>query len=972
VKHCFAARALVALAAALACRASERPQVTLESDSLVVLGDSLYARGQFDSARASWREALDQPGVAGTPAEARLLVWLGLAAMRLGEYPEARSLGELGLGLARRLNAAADLPQAQNALGLLAWQEGRLADAADLGREAVAGFQANGDANGVARASNNLGLVHYDLGRFGEARDAFLIARDAGRSLGDRRIEGRALTNLGMWEIWAGDPIRALEVLEEAKERARSAGDVLGLANALGQTAVAYNVLGQPGRALAAVDSALVVARAHGMREEEANDLVVAAGIYADAGDPDQALRAYADARRINQDLGLTIEAGTVFRDEATVRASRGLLDLARQNGLEALALHRRAAAHQEEFLDLLVLADIARRMKRLGEAEPLLGEARRLAAELGSAHARLSLGLAEARVAADAGNPRRTLRVLSLVQSDLRQSGAAAEAEWDAIRLRAWASMGRLDSAVVAGRRAVEAIERMRDGFASGPLRTSYVAEQSRVYADLVMALLRRGETDEAFAVADAARGRALLEHLSSARIGVDRSPMITDLAEADRLLRRIDQLLARLAQEEAVPRRERGVAHAAVSEELMTHLEGARREYRAYLVRAAERDPDRARLLGVHPAGGAEIRTALRADDMLLEYLITADQLFVFIMTRDTVRVVTHPVDKAQITHQVQLARELMVSLEARDRELAVTEALHDLLIAPARANNGLRGVRHLLIVPHGVLSYLPFASLRDPATGRILVEDLALSFLPTAAALPLLRARAGRARPASKAAGFAPFPSLLPSTETEVRTFQRAVPGASVRTGRQANEAAVRRALREGRMVHVATHGIMSARSPLFSRIVLARGRNGPADDGRLEVHELVSLSITSPLVFLSGCQTGLGSAWTTAFDHGEDFATLAQAFLYAGAGTVVATLWRIDDAGAAAFAERFYHHLSTRPPAHALAAAQRDLRSDSRWRSPYYWAGYTLSGVGPGDSAQFDRSAAVQTQPVSAPQ
>jgi CHAT domain-containing protein len=133
-------------------------------------------------------------------------------------------------------------------------------------------------------------------------------------------------------------------------------------------------------------------------------------------------------------------------------------------------------------------------------------------------------------------------------------------------------------------------------------------------------------------------------------------------------------------------------------------------------------------------------------------------------------------------------------------------------------------------------------------------------------------------------------------------------------------------------------------------MFSRIELAAGDGGADDDGRLEVHELLALRIQSPLVFLSGCETGVGSAWSTQFARGEDYATLAQAFLYAGATSVVATLWRIGDDGAAAFAERFYARAGTLAPAQALADAQREMAKDARFGRPYYWAAYQVFGVG----------------------
>jgi CHAT domain-containing protein len=119
---------------------------------------------------------------------------------------------------------------------------------------------------------------------------------------------------------------------------------------------------------------------------------------------------------------------------------------------------------------------------------------------------------------------------------------------------------------------------------------------------------------------------------------------------------------------------------------------------------------------------------------------------------------------------------------------------------------------------------------------------------------------------------------------------------------------------------------------------------------ANDGRLEAHELLGMRISAPLVFLSGCETGIGGAWSTRFDTGEDYAALAQTLLYAGARNVVATLWRIDDDGAAEFARYFYEALRGAGYPEAIAEAQRLLIRNPKYRSPYYWAAYQVSGGG----------------------
>jgi CHAT domain-containing protein len=104
-----------------------------------------------------------------------------------------------------------------------------------------------------------------------------------------------------------------------------------------------------------------------------------------------------------------------------------------------------------------------------------------------------------------------------------------------------------------------------------------------------------------------------------------------------------------------------------------------------------------------------------------------------------------------------------------------------------------------------------------------------------------------------------------------------------------------------------------------------------------------------------VFLSGCETGAGASGSTSFIRGEDYTTLAEAFLFAGARNVVSTLWRIDDQGAAAFAAAFYKELaaSGRSPVEVLARAQRALLAQPKYASPFYWAAYALSGDGSTD-------------------
>jgi CHAT domain-containing protein len=188
-------------------------------------------------------------------------------------------------------------------------------------------------------------------------------------------------------------------------------------------------------------------------------------------------------------------------------------------------------------------------------------------------------------------------------------------------------------------------------------------------------------------------------------------------------------------------------------------------------------------------------------------------------------------------------------------------------------------------------------------------------------------------------------------LPASSAEAKAVGRRRRDVTIYRGEKATEERLRGALESGGLVHVASHAVMNAQSPMFSRLELAPGPSGDArDDGRLEVHEVLGLSVTAALIYLSGCETGVGAAGATRFDRGEDYSTLSQAFLYAGARNVLATLWRVEDRSASLFARYFYEELPDVIPSEALSRAQRAMISHPEFGSPYYWAGYRLNGTG----------------------
>jgi CHAT domain-containing protein len=753
-----------------------------------------------------------------------------------------------------------------------------------------------------------------------------------------------------------GNPGPAIPALQEALVLLRTVGDRTGEQNTLGQLGTAYDALGEPRLAFAALDSALSAARRQGLRQEEASNLELIAGLHRQAGDLPRALRLYEEANRLNAEIGLTPEQGSNLRNSAEILAALGRPDLARANALEALRLHRATGVRLFELRDLLLLADLAAAAAEAPVVvEERLREAERLSAALDARVARVEVALTRAAISDRAGRPRGVLGALEQAGSDLAAGGYGNEWQAAALRARAYARLSLLDSAVAEGRNAVAALERVRGGFGSSFLRSSYAVDKAEPYADLVDVLLRLDRTAEALEVADAARSHALLEHLA-APTGDAKAARATvhSLAEGEAILRRIAGGVAQLDTLEETPPGERDAAARERSSELATSLAQAREEYEALLVELAERDAAGTTLLGGRRTRAEEVERALGPDEAVLEYLVTPTRVIAFVVTRDAVRSIATEIPREGLARRVQLARDLAGAPgQSGEAESAVLTGLHEVLIAPVERAGLLRGVHRLVLVPHSVLAYVPFAALQGEGTGRYLMQDYSLLLLPSAAALGVLREAPPTRTPGGLSFAmtvFAPFPTALPGSAREAGVLRRAIPGARSREGWKASELQLRAALASGQMVHVATHGVMNPRNPMFSRIELAPGSGAGEDDGRLEVHELLALHILSPLVFLSGCETGVGASWFTQFARGEDYATLAQAFLYAGARNVAATLWPIGDKGAAVFAERFYGHFPALAPAEALAAAQREMLRDKRYASPYYWAGYQVFGQG----------------------
>jgi CHAT domain-containing protein len=299
----------------------------------------------------------------------------------------------------------------------------------------------------------------------------------------------------------------------------------------------------------------------------------------------------------------------------------------------------------------------------------------------------------------------------------------------------------------------------------------------------------------------------------------------------------------------------------------------------------------------------------------------------------------------------------------------------------LVPADVWTRLREAEEVVVLPDGALAALPFEALVVRPARRLeesvfwLDDGPPIRYAPSAAILRALadRPAAGAGLLSVADPAYTDLPRL-PGTGDESRAVVQAsrrkslgATPAVVLTGAAATEEQVRAAMPGKKFLHLAVHGKVEPRlGDLFAALSLAppakpdaaaapataagepapppAGRD-PGDDGALMLFEIYDLDLQADLAVLSACVTSRGR-----LVEGEGSFALARGFLAAGARRVVASLWSVDDASTAALMGSLFRRLDPdRPYAAAMRDARRSVRANGKWKAPFYWAPFLLTGA-----------------------
>lgn len=666
----------------------------------------------------------------------------------------------------------------------------------------------------------------------------------------------------------------------------------------------------------------------HLMRSEALIDL----GRLREALDEAAATRAWFEREGGPGEIDLLLDA-----EAATVIAAAGLHDDARAGAalrrLQGLRLDTRAAAR---FVTVrsLALARAHTALRQYGQACEALDEDRDFQTQ--RSIERLLHGYAPNWIWQEL--PRNALRARCLLGSG--QVGLARERydellalpgvdQNDGLYWRLLFDRGRIHEmqgedgpALARYREAIGVIERMRASIDTEASKIGFVADKQEAYGAAIALLARLGRADETLEIMERAKARALVDLLAD-RFGGSAPALDRGEPGVGQLLER-QQGLEDALREQAPPSRERSIPELRQS--LHGLNEGLRRS-----------DPDLASLVAVEPVSAASLEGPagpIGPEEVAVEFHLVQGQLYTVTTSGGHSHV--HAAAAPELATRVRELRGAILDGARPERTRELGQGLYDLLLRPLEPEIG----RHpLLLVPHGELNALPFAALHDGH--EFLAWRQSLRLAPSMSALRYLHRPGSTQAPTLLAVA---DPTLdLPGAAVEAREVARISAGSHRESRILAGAEATKEeflALAPGfTHIHFAGHGRYDPERPLESRLYFSR--RGP-DRGELRVGEVYGLRLHADLMTMSACESGLGRVAA-----GSEVIGLTRGFLYAGARSVVATLWEISDEATLALMEDFYRNLATMDKREALRAAQ--IHVARKFPEPYYWAAFFLSGA-----------------------
>lgn len=726
----------------------------------------------------------------------------------------------------------------------------------------------------LARALVPLGSAQADSGKFKEALASHRQAASIAKKQGDSATYLLAVLEEGYDRFLGGDTEKALKCYLKADKFVDS---YKGKVNTELKAAIARDcgmgarALGQVEEAVKYYESAADFFLKAGKLSDQAIMLDSIAVAYLDSGDTDNFARYH--------DLALGVFKNVESADGRSSRKN----------------LRAKGALHYNQGQYCVYKGKLA---DAVLEYEKSLNCYREAGDQLGHCHALRGMGLAYLMLG-QVGRSKDAYEGARVIASRIGN----IESQWDcATGLgKVYAKLGEREKAEESLKQAVSLADKERRQFSRDSFKTAQLSLREDCFLELVELLFKDNRFEEALTIAECGRARAFLDMLEGRSTGAAPRLVSSSLIEG-----------ANSGRVEKKPEARTLVA--------MADTGSANTGFRSVKVRpktGTTVSPSAISPVNAKAPDLTELQALVkRSGTYVLEYIATPKGVMIWLVDPGGKVVVGKTVD-CELEELKNLIRETHKSIvttpdgmealhELSENRSKSLRKLYDLLIGPVASSLPTDPEQVVTVVPYGPLYLVPFAALLDPGNSYF-VEKHALAYLPSIA---VLRATGDMKQ---KLAGLDDkllafgnpiternkFIGKLPYAEKEVAKvasiFNQVKQVNPDATHIEVGEAATKKKFAElapgYSYIHLATHGLIDADSPMDSSVVLAPEGD---DDGLLTVKDILELpTLRAKLIVLSACQTGKGKV------TGDGVIGLSRAFIIAGTPSVMVSQWNVDD-------------------------------------------------------------------------
>ncbi len=901
-------------------------------------GEMLYQRAKYKESIALFDSLLSFDHITRDTLRARMERTMGMTKENIGRLEESVTHFENALKLARESDDSLMIGYTLQSIAANYREMGNYTKSLNSFRETIPILEGIRNRRGLSTAYHNIGLIYRELLLYDNALDYFNKSLEIRKELNDVDLLASSYKSIGDLQKDFGNYDQALIAYQKSLEYVNKSGTPRDKAILLNNIGTLYTQIGNPGRALEYYEESLAIRK--------------------DISHPSRLTTLYSNIANRRFALGDIREAVDYYEMVLSTREEQGnmrevaktLIDLAkvehkRENMREALDYANRA----------FEIADSTKDYSLLSDASSWLGFINRDMDNSAKALSHFEQSLSYSRF----------LSNRSQIPPLMTLAGAYDERD--------------SDSALVYGNEAIALIEEGRSSTGSNSaIKADYFKQYSDFYINMASWELKyRDDRAEAYALVEQAKARTLADELVQASQRIDETLPDSIRIERNRKISEIDALYSKLqASENEIGQRQ-----------LETEIRKRELEYAAFQNELHQRYPEYKKLELQEPVSLLKAQLINEPETAILEYAVNSERLLAFFITENRHWVQQYSLKELSETRGLDLKKlvqdfkDAILSQADREEMNLRSSPLYELLLQPFEKQ--LDSYENLLIVPDGALAYLPFEAIR--IDNGYLIERFNIKYTPSVTSLTLLKdpvreqekellAVAGSevmnidSETGRRVSSY----SALPSTLIEVDSIASHFSSVTTLKEEQVTEQALKQHLNSPyKYIHMAAHGYIDEDQPAQSglRLTGTQGMDASSeDDGLLKSSEIYRLNLSSDMVVLSACNTGLGKVV-----KGEGMLGLQRSFFYAGTSTVVVSLWNVYDRSTASLMNEFYKSILNKnysskiswwdkmarrigwddsipfgEKASAMRTAKLKMINHPLYNHPVYWAPFIVVG------------------------